>query len=335
MTETDRNDLEKKKLIIVAGPTAVGKSAAAVQLAKKMRGQVVSADSMQVYRHMDIGSAKIRPEETEGVPHHLIDCLDPTEEFNVTLFQDMAYKAMDEIYEAGDIPVIAGGTGFYIQSILYNIDFKTTEVDTAYRAELEKEGELRGKEFLHAKLREVDPASADAIPAGNMKRVIRALEYYHSTGKQISVHNEEERRKEPAYNAAFFVLTMPRDILYKRIDLRVDQMMEEGLVDEVRRLMDMGVTENMTSMQGLGYRQIVHYLQGKTSLDAAVDLIKKETRHFAKRQLTWFRREKNVIWVDRQQFTDNNALCAYLQETAEAVLSGQKIDNILPEGRNY
>ncbi len=312
--------MTKRPLIIVAGPTAVGKSAAAVSLAERMNGQVVSADSMQVYRHMDIGSAKIRPDETNGVPHHLIDCLDPTEDFNVMRFQELAFKAMDDIYAEGSVPIIAGGTGFYIQSVLYNIDFNSTEVDPAYRAELEIEGLERGKDFLHAKLREVDPASADAIPAGNMKRVIRALEYYHSTGKQISVHNEEERKKEPAFNNAFFVLTMPREILYERINLRVDQMMEEGLVEEVQKLLDMGVTESMTSMQGLGYRQIVHFLHGKCSLDKAVDDIKKETRHFAKRQITWFKREKNVIWVDRLQFTDNNALCAYLQETAEKIL---------------
>ncbi len=317
--------MEKKPLIIIAGPTAVGKTASSVGLAKRMNGQVVSADSMQVYRYMDIGSAKIRPDEMEGIPHYLIDCLEPTEDFNVTRFQEMAFESMNKIYSEGSIPILAGGTGFYIQSVLYNIDFKTTEIDEAYRDELEKEGLEHGKEFLHAKLREVDPASADAIPAGNMKRVIRALEYYHSTGRQISVHNEKERKKEPAYNAAFFVLTMPRDILYERINLRVDQMMEDGLLEETKKLLEIGVTEEMTAMQGLGYRQIVHYLQGKCSLEKAVDDIKKETRHFAKRQLTWFRREKNVIWVDRQQFTDNNALCAYLQETAEAVFAGQSI----------
>ena len=323
--------MKKKPLIIIAGPTAVGKTASSVGLAKRINGQVISADSMQVYRYMDIGSAKIRPEEMEGVPHYLIDCLEPTEDFNVTRFQEMAFESMDKIYSEGSIPILVGGTGFYIQSVLYNIDFKTTEIDEAYREELEKEGLAHGKEFLHEKLREVDPASADAIPAGNMKRVIRALEYYHSTGRQISVHNEEERKKEPAYNAAFFVLTMSRDVLYERINLRVDQMMKEGLLEETKKLLEIGVTEDKTAMQGLGYRQIVRYLQGKCSLEKAVDDIKKETRHFAKRQLTWFRREKNVIWVDREQFTDNNALCAYLQETAESVFAGQKEKIILPE----
>lgn len=294
----------KKPLIILTGPTAVGKTRMSIALAKAVNGEIISADSMQVYRHMDIGSAKITKEEMAGVPHHLVDILEPREEFHVVRFQKLAKRAMEEIYARGRVPVLVGGTGFYIQSVLYDIDFTQTSADTRFRGEMEKLAREQGAEFLHKRLRQVDPDSAEEIPPGNVKRVIRALEFYRQTGKPISAHNREQREREAAYDFAYFVLNDERSRLYGRIDARVDQMMERGLLEEVSALKDMGCTREMVSMQGLGYKEILAYLDGETTLDEAVYLIKRNTRHFAKRQITWFKRERDVLWVDRQAFED-------------------------------
>ncbi len=291
----------KKPLIILTGPTAVGKTALSIKLAKAVGGEIVSADSMQIYRHMDIGSAKIMPEEMEGVPHHLIDVLEPTEDFNVVRFQQMAKEAMAGIYGRGRIPVLTGGTGFYIQAVLYDIDFTENEENTSYREELERLAMEKGNACLHQMLREVDAASAEAIHENNVKRVIRALEFYRLTGEKISEHNEAQRSRDAAYNACYFVLTDKRERLYERIDKRVDGMLAAGLVEEVAALMQMGCTKDMVSMQGLGYKEILSYLNGEIPLERAVYLIKRDTRHFAKRQLTWFRREKDVIWVPKDE----------------------------------
>ena len=292
----------KQPLVILTGPTAVGKTKTSIALAKAIDGEIISADSMQVYRHMDIGSAKIRPEEMEGVPHHLIDVLDPEETFNVVRFQQLAKKAMDEIYAKSRIPILVGGTGFYIQSVLYDIDFTENEENTAIRAELERLAEEKGAAVLHQMLAEVDPESASEIHANNVKRVIRALEFYRLTGTKISEHNEEQRQKESPYNAAYFVLNDERSRLYERIDLRVEQMLKEGLIEEVQALKDRGYTRDMVSMQGLGYKEILAYLEGEISLEEAVYILKRDTRHFAKRQLTWFKREREVIWVNKPDF---------------------------------
>lgn len=286
-------------MIILTGPTAVGKTALSVELAKKINGAVISADSMQVYRHMDIGSAKILPEEMQGIPHYMIDELEPKEEFHVARFVEMAKKYLAEIYAAGKIPIIVGGTGFYIQALLYDIDFTSQECDAAYRNRLETLAKEQGAEKLHEMLRSVDPESAGMIHANNIKRVIRALEFYHLTGKKISEHNERERQKASPYNFAYFVLTDDRAKLYERIDRRVDNMMEQGLVEEVQRLKEMGCHRGMVSMQGLGYKEILAYLDGDLTLEEAVYIIKRETRHFAKRQLTWFKREREVIWIEK------------------------------------
>lgn len=294
--------MEKKPMVILTGPTAVGKTALSIRLAKEINGAVISADSMQVYRHMDIGSAKIRPEEMQGVKHYLIDILEPEEEFHVVRFVEEAKAALEEIYQNGQIPIIAGGTGFYIQALLYDINFDEQDCDADYRRELEQIAEEKGTEYLHQMLEKVDAASAKAIHANNTKRVIRALEFYHVSGKKISEHNETEHQKESPYNFAYFVLTDERERLYKRIEARVDAMMEEGLLDEVRRLKERGATKEMVSMQGLGYKEILAYLDGEISLERAVYLIKRDTRHFAKRQLTWFRRERDVIWFDKEQY---------------------------------
>ncbi len=292
----------KKPIIILAGPTAVGKTDLSIALAKQINGAVISADSMQVYRYMDIGSAKVMPEEMQGVKHYLIDCLDPAEEFHVVRFQQMAKAALEEIYANGQIPIVAGGTGFYIQALLYDIDFTNQDSDESYRRKLEDFAKENGAEALHAKLREVDPASADAIHANNIKRVVRALEFYHQTGQKISEHNETERHRESPYEFAYFVLTDERAHLYERIDRRVDIMMEHGLLEEVKRLKEMGYHRDMVSMQGLGYKELLDALDGKMSVDEAVYIIKRETRHFAKRQLTWFKRERDVIWFDKQAY---------------------------------
>ena len=292
----------KQPLIILTGPTASGKTALSVELAKRIGGEIISADSMQVYRYMDVGSAKVTVEEMDGVPHHLIDVLDPQDSFNVVTFQELAKEAMKKIYANGHIPIVAGGTGFYIQALLYDIDFTDNDGDMEYRHQLEELAKEQGAEVLHSMLKEVDPPSAEAIHANNVKRVIRALEFYKKTGQRISDHNEEERQKESPYNFAYYVLNMDRATLYDRIDLRVDKMIEAGLEEEIKQLKDMGCTRDMVSMQGLGYKEILDYLNGELSLEEAVYILKRDTRHFAKRQLTWFKREKDVTWVTQENF---------------------------------
>ena len=292
----------KRPLVILTGPTAVGKTALSIALAKAMGGEIISADSMQVYRHMDIGSAKIMPEEMEGVPHHLIDVLEPAEEFNVVVFQKLAKQAVEEIYSRGHIPILVGGTGFYIQALVYDIDFTENNEDTALRQALEEQARREGADVLYERLRAVDPESCESIHAHNIKRVIRAIEFYEKTGKKISDHNREQRQNASPYHFAYFVLTDDRDRIYQRINERVDQMMAQGLEEEVRALRDLGCRRDMVSMQGLGYKEILSALEGEISLEEAVCQIKRDTRHFAKRQLTWFRREKEVIWMDKTVF---------------------------------
>ena len=293
----------KQPLIVLTGPTAVGKTSLSISLAKAVKGEIISADSMQVYKKMDIGSAKIRPEEMQGIPHYLVDVLEPEEEFHIVKFQQMAKKAMEDIYSRGKIPILVGGTGFYIQAVTKDIDFTEAQQENDYRKELEALAEEKGGEHLHEMLRKVDPVSADAIHAHNVKRVIRALEFYHQNGSPISAHNEEQKQHESPYNLAYFVLNMPRELLYERIDLRVDQMMKEGLLEEVSRLKEEGCHRGMVSMQGLGYKEILAYLDGEYPLEEAVRVLKRDTRHFAKRQLTWFRREQEVTWVNKDQFS--------------------------------
>lgn len=312
-------DTEKKTLIILTGPTAVGKTKASIGLAKAIGGEIISADSMQVYRHMDIGSAKITKEEMADVPHYLIDVLEPEEEFHVVRFQQMAKAAMTDIYSRGKIPIIVGGTGFYIQALLYDIDFTENEGDSVYREKLEALAKEKGAAYLHGQLAMVDPKSAEEIHANNIKRVIRALEFYHQTGQKISEHNERERQKESPYQFCYFVLNDRRECLYERIDQRVDQMIRNGLVQEVQTLKERGCTKQMVSMQGLGYKEIFSYLEGDCSLEEAVYIIKRDTRHFAKRQLTWFKRERDVIWVQKDElnYDDKKLLQSLLESIKE------------------
>ena len=297
----------KKPLIVLTGPTAVGKTKLSIALAKAVNGEIISADSMQVYRYMDVGSAKITPDEMDGVPHHLVDVLDPTEDFNIVLFQQLAKKSMEEIYSKGRIPILVGGTGFYIQALTRDIDFTQSEQDDSYRKELEALAAEKGNTFLHDMLTSVDPKSAEDIHENNVKRVIRALEFYKQNGTRISEHNEEQKEHVSPYNLAYFVLNAPRPLLYKRIDERVDEMLKKGLVEEVKTLQRMGCHRGMVSMQGLGYKEILAWLEGEYPYDEAVRILKRDTRHFAKRQLTWFRREGEVTWVDKDKFDYNDS----------------------------
>lgn len=287
----------KKPLIVIAGPTAVGKTNLSVNLAKSISGEIISADSMQVYKYMDIGTAKVKDEETQGIKHYVIDELYPNEEFNVNIFQQMAKNSMTHIFDNNKVPIMVGGTGFYIQSVIYDINFNETNKDNSYRLELQSIANEKGNEYIHTMLRDIDNDSYNKIHPNNVKRVIRALEYYKETGEPISVHNKMESSKQSPYNLAFYVLTMDRELLYERIDRRVDIMIEEGLVEEVRKLKDMGYSKKLVSMKGLGYKEIYGYLEGEYDLDWAIYILKRDTRHFAKRQLTWFKREKNVRWI--------------------------------------
>lgn len=304
--------MDKKPLIILTGPTSVGKTALSIALAKAVDGEIISADSMQVYKYMDIGTAKITKEEMSGVPHYLIDELEPDEEFNVVKFQQLTKKYMKLIYEKGKIPILVGGTGFYIQAVLYDIDFTENETDTTYRTYLEQLVEKRGAYYLHELLAEADPESAQAIHPNNSKRVIRALEYLKLTGDKISEHNEEQRKKESPYEFCYFVLNKDRVKLYETINMRVDKMLEAGLLKEVEELSAKGYTRDMVSMQGLGYKELLAYLDGECTLEEAIEILKRDTRHFAKRQLTWFKREKDVIWVDKDRFSTEEEILKHM-----------------------
>lgn len=303
----------KKPLIVLTGPTAVGKTKLSIALAKAVNGEIISADSMQVYRYMDVGSAKITPDEMDGVPHHLVDVLDPTEDFNIVLFQQLAKKSMEEIYSKGRIPILVGGTGFYIQAITRDIDFTQSEQDDSYRKELEALAAEKGSSFLHDMLASVDPKSAEDIHENNVKRVIRALEFYKQNGTRISEHNEEQKEHVSPYNLAYFVLNAPRPLLYERIDARVDEMLKNGLVEEVKDLQRMGCHREMVSMQGLGYKEILSWLGGEYPYEEAIRILKRDTRHFAKRQLTWFRRELETLWINKDEFGyDDGKMLEYM-----------------------
>lgn len=311
----------KKPLIVIGGPTACGKTGFSIQLAKKIGGEIISADSMQVYRYMDIGTAKVTPEEADGVPHYLIDEFDPDEEYNVMIFQQKAKAYMEEIWAKGKVPILVGGTGFYINALLYDNDFTETENDTSYREECYRLAQEQGPEVLFERLKEVDPAYAEIMHANNVKRVTRALEYHYLTGQKFSEHNAEQKEKETPYNAAVIILNMDREKLYERIELRIDLMMEQGLLEEVKGLLEKGYSPELVSMQGIGYKEFVPYFNGECTLEEAVTQLKTNTRRFAKRQLTWFRRQIEGLWVDMDKATGEKVM--------EDVLSYLKQRNIL------
>ena len=310
---------EKQPLIIITGPTAVGKTALSVETALKLGGEIISADSMQVYRGMDIGTAKIKEEEKKGVPHHLIDIIDPDEEFNVTIFKNMAKKCIDDIASRGKIPIIAGGTGFYIQSVLYDVDF--TDYDEDKRSEvrmlLEDTLEEKGIDFMYERLKEVDPKYAGVIHKNNIRRVLHGLEYNIMTGNRLSDHNEEQRERTSPYNFLYCVLNDDRAKVYGRINKRVDDMLRDGLADEVRGLLDAGYSRDLQSMQGLGYKEMADYLYGECPYDEAVEIIKRDTRHFAKKQLTWFKRERVTVEVNREVLGSEEKILDFVLSAAK------------------
>lgn len=291
-----------KELIVLTGPTAVGKTSLSIALAKAVGGEIISADSMQVYKHMNIGTAKITEEEKCGIPHFLIDEFEPDEEFNVTIFKNKVMGYIEDIRSRGKVPIIVGGTGFYIQSVIYDINFNEYGDDSEVRKKYELMAETIGKSELHKKLALVDREYADSVSENNVKKVVRALTFFEMTGEKLSEHNKRERERCSPFDFAYFVLTMDRKKLYERIDKRVDLMFDMGLVDEVKALMAKGYDKSLVSMQGIGYKEVIDYLNGKTSLEECIDIIKRDTRHFAKRQLTWFKREKVVTYIDKDEF---------------------------------
>lgn len=295
--------MNKKPLVILTGPTAVGKTELSVKLAKIINAEIISADSMQVYKKMDIGTAKISKDEMEGVPHHMIDVFEPDEPFSVAVFCEYASRIILDIYSRGKIPLIVGGTGFYIQALLYGVDFSEGDEDQEYREFLTELADKEGVLYVHDMLKSIDPESAEAIHPNNLKRVIRALEYEKVTGKKISEHNKAESQKSSPYNFAYFVINDYRDILYERINLRVDKMVQDGLFDEVMRLKEMGYAREQ-SMLGIGYHETLEYFDSKLSREETIEKIKKETRHYAKKQLTWFKREKTVEFINKYDFSD-------------------------------
>ncbi len=297
----------KKTLVVIAGPTACGKTAVSVELAEKIRGEIISADSMQVYKYMDIGTAKVSEAEKKGIKHYLIDELYPDEEYSAAVFKDLAKRYSKEIYQKGKTPILVGGTGFYINAFVNDINFDKTDVDYSYRQELQTIADEKGIDFLFDMLRKCDPESSEIIHPNNVKKVIRAIEYFKQTGEPISMHNSVEKEKVSPYDTVFAVLNMDRKVLYDRIDKRVDAMIEKGLVDEVSSLLEK-YSPNLVSMQGLGYKEIAQYLNGSISFDEAIYILKKGTRHFAKRQITWFKHQvKSAVWID---VTDGDILRA-------------------------
>ncbi|AWI05191.1 tRNA (adenosine(37)-N6)-dimethylallyltransferase MiaA [Clostridium drakei] len=297
-----------KNLFILAGPTAVGKTDISIKLAQKLNGEIISADSMQIYKYMDIGSAKVTKEEMQNIPHHLIDIIEPNVNFNVSEYKKMAEKEIKSITSKNKLPMLVGGTGLYINSLIYNYDFTEASTDYEYRQHLHNLAEIKGKKYVHSMLKEVDIQSFNRLYPNDLKRVIRALEVYKLTGKTISEFNLENDIYDIPYNVYYFVLTMNREKLYERINMRVDIMLQNGLIEEVKKLKQMGYSDEMQSMKGIGYKEILYYLDNKISLDEAIYSIKKGSRNYAKRQLTWFRKDKRVIWIDKDKFNEDNEI---------------------------
>ena len=285
-------------LIIISGPTSSGKSSIALDIAERLNGEIVSADSMQVYKGMDIGSGKLTKEEMKGIRHHLIDVIEPTEDYNVSKFVEMGRKAIDDILSRGKVPIVVGGTGFYIRSLLYTGDTGNPGKDQEYRDQLRELADREGLAGLYDELSAVDPEASRRIDRNNRARIIRALEYNHATGLKYSEYCDSVELPEPKYKARYFVLECERSILYKRMDERIDRMIADGLVDEVRDLISRGVSSKCTSMNGIGYKEIARYLSGEISLEEAVRLIKSNTHHYAVRQSTWFRNQTDSVTID-------------------------------------
>lgn len=294
----------KEKVLVIAGPTAVGKTDLSIKLAKELNGEIVSTDSMQIYKYMDIGSAKITKEEMCGVPHHMIDVVDPSIPFSVADYKEMAQKCIDDIISRGKLPILTGGTGLYINALTCNMNFTEAENDLNYRSELEELAEKHGNEYIHNMLKEIDPVSYKEIHYNNRKRVIRALEVYKLTKKPFSSFNAGDEFYNGPYDVSYYVLNIDREKLYSRINLRVDIMMDKGLLEECIKLKGMGYNSSVQSMQGIGYKEIFYYLEDKISLNEAVEMIKQGSRNYAKRQLTWFRRDPRAIFLDKDTLSE-------------------------------
>lgn len=289
-------ELQREKVAVIIGPTAVGKTKLSIDLAKALNGEIISGDSMQIYRTMDIGTAKATMEEMEGIPHYMIDIKNPEDSFSVAEFQELVRGYIREITERGKLPIIVGGTGLYIQSVLYDYQFTDEAGDPVYREELEKLATENGVEYVHEKLREVDPESASRIHMNNVRRVIRALEIFHTTGQKMS-DQLEKQENELLYDVSLIGLTMDRGMLYDRINLRVDLMVKQGLLQEVKALYENGVRD-CQSVQAIGYKELYNYFEGHVSLEEAIMQLKTNSRRYAKRQLTWFRNKMDVTWFD-------------------------------------
>lgn len=298
----------QKELIVIAGPTAAGKTGISLDIADYCQGEIISADSMQIYRGMDIGTAKISAAEMQEIPHHLLDFQDPCEDFSVADYQKLAEEKIAEIKSRGKVPMLVGGTGLYIKSVLQGFIFPQMEIDQDWRERKAAEAEERGSEKLHQELAEVDPLLAERIHPNDARRIIRGLEVYRLTGKRASAFHREARERGPKYHALKIGITRDREELYQRIEARVDRMFTAGLVKEVKELLDNGCREEMTSMQGLGYKEVLGYLEGDYSLEECKGLIKRNTRNYAKRQLTWFRRDQEIIWYNLSQLPYRDAL---------------------------
>lgn len=302
----------KNRILILAGPTAVGKTEISVKLAQRINGEIISCDSMQIYKKMDIGSAKVLKEEMNGVRHHLIDIIEPSEPFSVSDFKTRAVEAIDEIISRGKVPIIAGGTGLYINSLIFNYNFGETNKDELYRQSLNELAKERGNEYIHDMLKDIDPISYEKLYPNDLKRVIRALEVYEVSGKTIHECNAEIDIYDIPYDVSYYVLNMDREKLYNRINKRVDIMFNNGLLNEVENLKLLGYNKNMQSMKGIGYKEIIMYLDGEISIDEASYLIKKGSRNYAKRQLTWFRKDKRVKWIDKDEFKNDNDIVDFI-----------------------
>ena len=317
---TKRN---KPRLLVLVGPTAVGKTKLSIELAAALSCEIISGDSMQVYRKMDIGTAKITPEEMKGVAHHLIDVLDPDEEFSVASFQSWCQQLIPAIQERGHLPMIVGGTGLYIESVCYKYQFTEADADEAFRQVQQAYADKHGTHALHEKLQRIDPVSAERLHPNDVRRVIRALEIFHLTGETLSSKLSAQSKESP-YDLCFIGLTMDRQMLYNRIEQRVDLMMEQGLVKEVKTLLEQGYDRRLVSMQGLGYKEIIEHLVDGVPLDIAVEKLKRDTRRYAKRQLSWFRHMKDISWIDmgaHENFSQN-------YDAARAIIAGKFLNDI-------
>lgn len=304
----------KDNLLIIVGPTSIGKSTIAVELAKLLNGEVISADSMQIYKHMDIGTAKVTTTEMDGIPHHMVGVVDPDEEFTVSDYKHLVKEHIRRINLEGKLPIVVGGTGLYINSLIYDLNFAEIPPNESLRSSYEEQIEEFGNEYLHNKLALIDPESSEKISVNDKKRIMRALEIYDSTGKTMTEHNKNFRKMNNDYNLSYVALNMDRAKLYDKINNRVDAMVKKGLVQEVNKILDMGYSEELISLQAIGYKEIISHIKDEISLEEAIELVKKKSRNYAKRQLTWFRRDDRIKWIDIEDYQNLSQVIEVIKE---------------------